>query len=914
MDALEELEYLSLINRLTRELHSHLGINERVLAEFLVDLHRKANGVLNDFRTAVASNGASISDELVWHIFGLISDLDPKQRASSSKIIDDPVKSSTGASIPNNMPQPRTKMERNSKKSAFLYPQRALGIKDRKRLSSPERFEIRQLIASGAVSAAEYLELVACDDADDDFHEQVEIERVNVGPAFLKGHDVRGLDEHSNEKAANRIIRKPEGSLARTAATSAAHLLELREVRRKNLDCTPKAQIYGRSKEAPSKPDFRQLPVHALQRELTDFIRMNQTIIVVGDTGSGKTTQITQFIYEANLHGDLIVGCTQPRRVAAMSVAERVSQERGCTLGSLVGYCIRFEDCTSSQTRIKYMTDGMLLRECITDPLLSKYKVIMLDEAHERTIHTDVLMGLLKQAAVKRPELKLIITSATLDADRFSKFFNQAPVFNIPGRTFPVDIIHEQEPVMDYLDASISKIIDIHNNEPPGDILVFLTGQDEIELLCDILRDCSFPKSSGKLDVLPVYSALPGELQNRIFLPAAPGTRKVVVATNIAETSITIDGIVYVVDPGFCKQKAYNPKLGMDVLQVTPISQAQAKQRAGRAGRTRPGKCFRLYTQLALDKELLPNSVPEIQRTNLATTVLTLKALGIRDLFNFDFMDAPSRASLLIAMENLYNLGALDEEGFLTKTGRRMAEFPLEPQPAKMLLASCHLHCSDQVLTIVAMLSVQNIFYRPRDRQDQADRAHHSFHHSDGDHLTLLTVFDRWLESGKSSRWCDQHYIQARSLRRALDVKEQLTSLLHRFKLTPLTRTEDSAVVRRALCHGLFTHVARRDPQEGFKTVIDNHLVSIHPSSALYASPPTWVIYQELVMTSKEYIRDCTAIEPAWLVEAAPTFYKQVQGGQLSKRQAKERLQPLHNRHERPNDWRLSRRENSIRR
>jgi ATP-dependent RNA helicase DHX8/PRP22 len=304
---------------------------------------------------------------------------------------------------------------------------------------------------------------------------------------------------------------------------------------------------------------------------------------------------MTQYLAEAGYTAKGIIGCTQPRRVAAMSVAKRVAEEFGCKLGQEVGYTIRFEDVTSPETKIKYMTDGMLLRELLLEPELSKYSLIMLDEAHERTIHTDVLFGLLKKAMLKRKDLKLIVTSATLDAEKFSTYFTGSPIFSIPGRLFPVTILYSKEPEQDYLDASLITVMQVHLSQPPGDILLFLTGKEEIDTACEILFDRmnSLGKGAPPLLVLPVYSALPSELQTKIFEPAPPGSRKCVIATNIAEASLTIDGILYVVDPGFNKQKLYNPRLGMDSLVVTPISQASANQRSGRAGRTAPGRCFR---------------------------------------------------------------------------------------------------------------------------------------------------------------------------------------------------------------------------------------------------------------------------------------------------------------------------------
>ena len=343
----------------------------------------------------------------------------------------------------------------------------------------------------------------------------------------------------------------------------------------------------------------KSLPIYALKPQLVDALAKNRLLVVIGETGSGKTTQITQYLVEMGYtrNGER-VGCTQPRRVAAMSVAKRVAEEMGVRLGREVGYSIRFEDCTSPETEIKYMTDGMLLREALMDPLLKRYSVIMLDEAHERTVETDVLFGLMKSAIKQRHDLKLIVTSATLDAEKFSAYFYDCPIFRIPGRTFPVEVLYAKQPEPDYMDASLSTVLQIHLSEPRGDILVFLTGQEEIDTACQMLlqRMKQVDGEVPPLVILPVYSALPSDLQAKIFEPAPAGSRKCVIATNIAEASLTIDGIFYVVDPGFAKVKCYNPKLGMDTLVVAPISQASAKQRAGRAGRTGPGKCYRLYT------------------------------------------------------------------------------------------------------------------------------------------------------------------------------------------------------------------------------------------------------------------------------------------------------------------------------
>jgi ATP-dependent RNA helicase DHX8/PRP22 len=637
-------------------------------------------------------------------------------------------------------------------------------------------------------------------------------------------------------------------------------------------------------------------------------VDQHQILIVIGETGSGKTTQLTQYLQEAGYGMRGRIGCTQPRRVAAMSVAKRVAEEVGCRLGDEVGYCIRFEDLTSERTVIKYMTDGMLLRECLTDHALSAYSCIILDEAHERSLNTDVLFGLMKKAVTARPDLKLIVTSATLDAEKFSNFFLSASIFMIPGRTFPVEKLYTKAPEVDYMEAAMLTVMQIHLQEPPGDILLFLTGQEEIDTACEILyeRVEKLGALAPPLVPLPVYAALPTELQSRIFNPAAPGSRKCVIATNIAETSLTIDGIFYVVDPGFVKQKVYNPKLGMDSLVVVPISQAAANQRSGRAGRTGPGKCYRLYTENAFRNEMHPSTIPEIQRTNLATTVLTLKAMGINDLINFDFMDPPPLATLLSALEELYALGALDEEGLLTKTGRRMANFPLEPQMSRTLITAVELGCADEIITIIAMLSVPNVFYRPKDKAAQADQKKAAFMQPEGDHLVLLAVYQAWKHNRFSMPWASENFLQGRGLKQAQDIRKQLIGLMDRFKLPVESCGRTFNLIRRALCSGFFRNAAKKDPAGGYRTLVENQPVYIYPGSAVFQKNPDYVIYHELVLTTKEYMRNATAIEPKWLLEYAPEFYRQADANKISKAKRAQKIEPMFDRKSDKDEWMMS--------
>ncbi|XVF74986.1 hypothetical protein PTKIN_Ptkin13bG0152800 [Pterospermum kingtungense] len=824
-----------------------------------------------------------------------------------------------------------------------------------KRMSSPERWEAKQLIASGVLSVDEYPMYDEDGDGmlyqEEGAEEELEIEMNEDEPAFLQGQT-----RYSADMSPVKIFKNPEGSLSRAAALQSALIKERREVReqqqRTMLDSIPKdlnrpwedpmpetgerhlaqelrgvglsaydmpewkkdafgkALTFGQRSKLSIQEQRQSLPIYKLKKELIQAVHDNQVLVVIGETGSGKTTQVTQYLAEAGYTTKGKIGCTQPRRVAAMSVAKRVAEEFGCRLGEEVGYAIRFEDCTSPDTVIKYMTDGMLLREILIDENLSQYSVIMLDEAHERTIHTDVLFGLLKKLVKRRPDLRLIVTSATLDAEKFSGYFFNCNIFTIPGRTFPVEILYTKQPESDYLDAALITVLQIHLTEPEGDVLVFLTGQEEIDFACQSLyeRMKGLGKNVPELIILPVYSALPSEMQSRIFDPAPPGKRKVVVATNIAEASLTIDGIFYVVDPGFAKQNVYNPKQGLDSLVITPISQASAKQRAGRAGRTGPGKCYRLYTESAYRNEMSPTTIPEIQRINLGMTTLTMKAMGINDLLSFDFMDPPAPQALISAMEQLYSLGALDEEGLLTKLGRKMAEFPLDPPLSKMLLASVDLGCSDEILTIIAMIQTGNIFYRPREKQAQADQKRAKFFQPEGDHLTLLAVYEAWKAKNFSGPWCFENFVQSRSLRRAQDVRKQLLSIMDKYKLDVVSAGKNFTKIRKAITAGFFFHAARKDPQEGYRTLVENQPVYIHPSSALFQRQPDWVIYHELVMTTKEYMREVTVIDPKWLVELAPRFFKVADPTKMSKRKRQERVEPLYDRYHEPNSWRLSKR------
>ncbi|KAH7054417.1 P-loop containing nucleoside triphosphate hydrolase protein [Macrophomina phaseolina] len=637
----------------------------------------------------------------------------------------------------------------------------------------------------------------------------------------------------------------------------------------------------------------RDLPVHAQRDEFLAMYQSTQILVFVGETGSGKTTQIPQFV----LFDDLpqtqgkMVACTQPRRVAAMSVAQRVADEMDVNLGEEVGYSIRFEDRTSPKTIMKYMTDGMLLREAMNDHNLSRYSTIILDEAHERTLATDILMGLLKEVVGRRPDLKLVIMSATLDAQKFQRYFNDAPLLAVPGRTHPVEIFYTPEPERDYVEAALRTVLQIHATEPEGDILLFLTGEEEIEDACrkisleadEMIREAD----AGPLKVYPLYGTLPPHQQQKIFEPApAPRTpggrpgRKVIVSTNIAETSLTIDGIVYVVDPGFSKQKVYNPRIRVESLLVSPISKASAQQRAGRAGRTRPGKCFRLYTEKAFKSELIEQTYPEILRSNLSATVLELKKLGIEDLVHFDLMDPPAPETLMRALEELNYLACLDDEGELTALGRLASEFPLDPALAVMLISSPEFYCSNEILSLVALLSVPQIFVRPANARKRADEMKDLFAHPDGDHLTMLNVYHAFKSDEAQTnpkQWCHDHFLSYRALQQADNVRLQLRRIMERSEIelmsTPFEDKKYYENIRRALVSGFFMQVAKRDGTgKTYITVKDEQSVLLHPSTVL-GHDSEWVVYNEFVLTTKNYIRTVTSVKPEWLLDIAPNYY-----------------------------------------
>lgn len=693
------------------------------------------------------------------------------------------------------------------------------------------------------------------------------------------------------------------------------------------------------------------LPVTEARSAIVKMIRHHPASIIVGETGSGKTTQIPQYVWDdiiSKLPPEArgIVGCTQPRRVAAVSIARHVAEQRGGKVGGEVAYAVRFDDTCTDATKIKFLTDGILLREIQADPKLTKYSCILLDEAHERTLHGDVLFGLLKDIARERNSagsslhpLRIVVMSATLNAEQFSQFWWKAPIGVVHGRTFPVTIFHTVEPQVDYVEAAISTILSIHQNEADGDVLCFLTGQEEIEDAKSILeqRMKHLPPGVPSYLVLPLYAALPYEQQLVVFQPAPMKQRKIILATNIAETSITVEGIKYVVDCGVVKAKFYNSKTGMECLAEVDISKAQATQRAGRAGRMTAGKCFRLYPETAFEN-LKETTTPEICRSSLLSVVLQMKGLRIHDILSFEFMDMPRRPAVVKAEETLRILRAVDMGGKITKLGERLTDFPIEPMPSMVLLAAKALGVAKEGVIVIAMASTENLFLNSKEFREGADKCKMRFSKGAGDHATLLSIFQTYQREPEKERkaWCESFGISYRQMLKAEDIMKQLMFILyekddtdlisaivspklaqlmmnhgtssiggsgaiggkrgrepdlcfaedrksHSSSLSPSSpgsaafRLGDYELLRRALCFGYFLQAAFFNAKLGFyQTLVGHAAVHIHPSSVLFThrKKPALVIYNSVVRTTKQYMKDISVIHEDWLTDAAPTFFQ----------------------------------------
>nr|SZF06502.1 putative ATP-dependent RNA helicase DHX33 [Psoroptes ovis] len=685
-----------------------------------------------------------------------------------------------------------------------------------------------------------------------------------------------------------------------------------------------------------------KLPVCLVKNQLIEQIQKTETLIIIGETGSGKTTKIPQFLYQHSFlkydqrsnfnnvdsKNKGIIGITQPRRVAAVSIAQRVAEEMNCQVGGLVGYKIRFDDTTSQKTQIKYMTDGILLREAISDPLLLNYRVIILDEAHERTVQSDLLFGIVKQAQRLRSgkkrlldnenrqyeSLKVIIMSATMDVDNFSKYFNQAPVIYIEGRVYPIEIFYTETEQSDYVATCLSTLFQIHQDEDEldlidddrqspsninigGDILVFCTGQEEIENMIKIVQNYSLQFNKMKtnrgtiktLKAYPLYSALPKAKQQRIF-DRNPNDcfRRVIFATNIAETSITIPNIRYVIDTGKFKSKIFLPKTGFEMMHVENISKAQACQRSGRAGRLAPGKCYRLYTRSEY-RSFASFPIPEIQKCNISSVILQLIAFGITNVYSFDFIDSPSKENIDTALKKLLQMKAIvklnesDTDYKLTQLGDTMVKFPIDPCYALLLIESQKFKCTEEIITIIAMLSVDNVFDTSINNE-KVNAIHRKFATSEGDLIKLLNIFRRYREAQQKLTWCQENYLRSFQLKQAVDIRQQLFDLCKQTSIE-IVSTSNTEIVRKCIATasgigiGIGANIAELKRDGNYHTITmgqnnninngkDHHPsinVFIHPSSCLFGQKPECVLFIELIQTNKSYMRNLCLIDRKWL-------------------------------------------------
>jgi ATP-dependent RNA helicase DHX8/PRP22 len=647
------------------------------------------------------------------------------------------------------------------------------------------------------------------------------------------------------------------------------------------------------------------LPIHEYHEEIITTIRNNQVTIVVGETGSGKTTQLPLFLYEACFSKAGIIGITEPRRIAASSVARYVAGQLKTEVGNKVGYQVRFDDMTSPSVKVKFMTDGILLNEIQKDPDLMKYSVIMVDEAHERNVNTDFTLGLLKKLVARRPDIKVVISSATIDTNKFSSYFSNAPIVTVSGRTFPVRIVWDEQDYPLYYsihDAVVKKIVEIHKKESAGDILVFMAGQDDIERVVKALKKMQeeppaevfgtglagafrLQAFGGKsmqqielenLVVLPVHGGLSSEEQQLIF-QQFPGKRKVIVATNIAETSITIDGVVYVIDTGRIKETHFNSQSGIQSLDLVEHSQSGCMQRAGRAGRTQPGVCYRMFTERNFQMRPIFTQ-PEILRMSLAGVVLSMEEIGITDVENFEFIDQPNKTAFHEAYETLRALGAVETTGGgLTPLGHSMARLPLEPRISRMVLEAVKHGCVEEVATVAAFLQVRNIFLRPKGQEYQANEAQRKFKSDRSDALTYLNVWNEYEASKFNKDWCFANFLSGRSLWEIKSIRDQLISLL-RQREWEITSTPDENAIVRSVAAGLVNNLLGLYSRHAYNTTFRSawQEAYIHPGSSVFGRypDPRWVVAAEIKTTSKTFALGVSEVKLEWLPEIAPVHFR----------------------------------------
>jgi len=635
----------------------------------------------------------------------------------------------------------------------------------------------------------------------------------------------------------------------------------------------------ARAQRIPRVSFPNELPISASAGEIIRAIRDHQVVIISGETGSGKSTQLPKMCLRAGRGISGQIACTQPRRIAAITIAHRIASELKENLGLSVGYKIRFRDRSSPETFIKILTDGMLLAETQSDPFLDAYDTLIIDEAHERSLNIDFLLGIARTLLEKRPELKLVITSATMDTEKFSRAFGNAPVIEVSGRQYPVEV--EYLPAgsfpgktddLDYVDLAAKAIDLIKEKKKPGDILVFMPTEQDILETCERIEGRRYPGTT----VLPLYARLPGTQQGKVYHVKGA---KVVVATNVAETSLTIPGIRYVVDTGLARISQYQPGTRINSLPVSPIARSSADQRAGRCGRVAEGVCIRLYSEKDYASRL-PFTPPEILRANLAEVILRMIGLRLGHPADFPFVDRPKPKNIKDGYDTLIELGAIRRQGreyALTGKGRLMARVPLDPKISRMLLEAREEGCLREVAVIAAVLSIRDPRERPPDKTELADAMHTSFRHPDSDFLTLLNIWDRYHDTleklgsrRKQRRFCDGHFLSFSRMREWVHVHDQILAILQEHKI-PLGRRgrveidkDLYAGIHRSVLSGYLSNIAV-NKEQNFYTAAKSREVMVFPGSALFGKRRPWIVAAEMVRTSRLFARSVARIDPAWL-------------------------------------------------
>ena len=641
--------------------------------------------------------------------------------------------------------------------------------------------------------------------------------------------------------------------------------------------------------------NYKTLPVYEQKNRILESLEKNQVVIVQSPTGSGKTTQIPVILHEAGFSEHGMIAVTQPRRIAALSVSEFISKQLGTKYPGLVGYKMRFEDKTDHTTKIKIMTDGILLQEMKLDPWLSKYSVIMVDEAHERSLNIDFVLGLLKRVLSQRKDFKVIVSSATMNAEAFSLYFDDCPIVTIDTITWPVTIVYDPPPVaastlsfsasdalLMKIEQTISRVLD---NKDTGDILCFLPGE---KIIKDCINRLSHSSFSRKLYLIPLYGRLAKEEQERVFDTAPFGKKKVVVSTNIAETSVTIDGITTVIDTGLAKLNFYNPRTYTASLIESAVSKASCNQRKGRAGRTQAGVCYRLYPRKDYDTRPL-YTLEEIYRTDLSEVVLRMSELGITDFEQFDFLSQPNREGLRGAIETLILLNAIESDNTLSNIGKLMVEFPLMPRQSRIIVEAILRYPSvlEEVLIAASFLSAQSPFILPPGEETDARRAHHSFRHPTGDFMSYVVVFTRFTEAKNQESFCEKSYLDHRVMSEIANIKIQLEQIVSDLGV-PVSRGGSVEDYLTCIASGMMQFICVREGRENYRSLTTEH-IQIHPGSSMFRTDPQFIVAGEIVRTTRMFAMSVSPLSRQILERLDPNLENKLMGIKSGKSHQKER-------------------------